>query len=77
LEGVLTGGSIANNKFELQVDGETYKGSVSEQAKEQMRDLHFGDHVSAVIEETTLTAEDGQMEGSITHHLMSIEPIQE
>jgi hypothetical protein len=76
LDGILTGGSIANNRFELQVDDDTYKGSISEQAKEQMRDIHFGDHVSTVIEETTMTAEDGQLEGGITHHLRSIEVIQ-
>jgi hypothetical protein len=77
LDGLLTGGSVANNKFELQADDDTYRGGISAQAKDQMRTIHFGDRVRATIEETTMTAEDGQMEGSITHHLMSIEPIQE
>jgi hypothetical protein len=77
LEGFLTGGSVANNKFEFQMDDDTYRGGISVQAKEQMRNIHFGDRVRATIEETTMTAEDGQLEGAVTHHLKSIEPIQE
>jgi hypothetical protein len=77
LEGFLTGGSVANNKFEFQMDDDTYRGGISVQAKEQMRTIHFGDGVRATIEETTMTAEDGQLEGAVTHHLKSIEPIQE
>ena len=76
LDGLLTGGSIANNKFEFQVDDETYKGSISAQAKDQMRNIHFGDRVRATIEETTMTAEEGQLEGAVTHHLRSIELIE-
>lgn len=77
LDGFLTGGSVANNKFEFQVGDETYRGGISVQAKEQMRTIHFGDSVRATIEETTMTAEDSQLEGAVTHHLMSIELTQE
>ena len=76
MDGTLTGGSIANNRFELQVDDETYRGSISTQAKEQMQKIHFGEMVQAVIEETTMTTDDGQLEGTISHHLKSLQQIQ-
>ncbi len=77
LDGLLTGGSVANNKFEFQVDDDTYRGGISAQAKDQMRSIHFGDRIRAIIEETTMTVEDGPLEGAVTHHLKSIELIQE
>lgn len=77
LEGLLTGGSVANNRFELLVDDDIYKGGISVQAKEQMRVIHFGDRVRATVDETTMTAEDSQLEGAVTRHLTSIEPIEE
>jgi hypothetical protein len=77
LDGLLTGGSVANNRFEFQFDDDTYRGGISAQAKEQMRTIHFGDRVLATIEETTMTAEDGQLDGAVTHHLKTIELIQE
>ena len=73
LQGVLTGGSIANKRFELEVDDEIYKGSISDSAREQMQHIRFGARVQAKIDETTLTAEDGSTEGSITHHLTSLD----
>lgn len=76
LEGLLTGGSVANNKFEFQSDDDLYRGGISAQVKEQMRTINFGACVRATIEETTMTAEDGQLEGSVTHHLRSIELLQ-
>jgi hypothetical protein len=76
LEGFLTGGSVANNKFEFQMDDETYRGGISAQAKEKMRTIHFGDRARATIEQTTMTAEEGHLDGAVTHHLKSIEPIQ-
>lgn len=74
--GILTGGSVASNKFELQVEDDTYyKGTISSEARDKMMDIHFGERVGATIEETTFTAEEGQTECTVTYHLLKIESV--
>jgi hypothetical protein len=72
LEGVLTGGSIATNKFELQVNEEFYRGRISPEAKKQMKDLKLGERVKAEVVETTFSAEENIIEGHATYFLKSI-----
>ena len=72
LEGVLTGGSIATNKFELLVGEEFYRGRISPEAKEQMKDLKLGEHTKAEVVETTFFAEEAIVEGHATYFLKSI-----
>ena len=72
LEGTLTGGSIATNKFELEVGEEYYRGRISPEAKTQMQDLKLGEHVKAEVVETTFFAEEAIVEGHATYFLKSI-----
>lgn len=72
LDGVLTGGSIATNKFELQVAEEFYRGRISPEAKAQMKDLKLGERVKAEVVETTFFAEEAIVEGHATYFLKSI-----
>jgi hypothetical protein len=72
LEGILTGGSIATNKFELEVGEEYYRGRISNDAKTQMRDLKLGERVRAEVVETTFFAEEALIEGHATYFLKSI-----
>lgn len=73
LTGSLIGGNIGQKRFELIVDDESYKGTLSESACEQLRHMHLGDIVQAQIEQTTLTSEDGSAEGSVSYHLVRLE----
>lgn len=75
IEGILVGGSLNGNRFEIQTDDELYKGSISATARDQMQQIKLGDRVKATIEETTLTAEDVSGEAKITHFLESIDPV--
>ena len=77
LTGVLTGGNIASNRFELEVDEDAYKGTISAHAREQMLQICLGNPVRVTIQETTLTAEEGQTEGTVSYHLMKIERVNE
>lgn len=72
LAGILTGGSIATNKFELEVDEEFYRGRISPEAKAQMKDLKLGERVTAEVIETTFFAEEAVVEGHATYFLKSI-----
>lgn len=72
LEGVLTGGSIATNKFELLVGEEFYRGRISHDAKSQLKDLKLGERVIAEIVETTFLAEEAVVEGHATYFLKNI-----
>lgn len=72
LEGILTGGSIATNKFELLIGEEFYRGRISPEAKEQMKDLKLGEHVKVEVVETTFFAEEAIVEGHATYFLKSI-----
>lgn len=72
LDGILTGGSIATNRFELQVDEEFYRGRISREAKAQMKDLKLGEQVKAEVVETTFFAEEAIVEGQATYFLKSI-----
>lgn len=72
LVGILTGGSIATNKFELEVDEEFYRGRISPEAKAQMKDLKLGERVTAEVIETTFFAEEAVVEGHATYFLKSI-----
>jgi hypothetical protein len=56
LLGILTGGSIATNKFELEVNEEYYRGRISPEAKAQMKNLKLGERVTAEVIETTFFA---------------------
>lgn len=72
LTGILTGGSIATNKFELQVGDEFFRGRISPEAKVQMQELKMGESVVAEVVETTFFAEEAFIEGHATHFLKSI-----
>jgi len=72
LGGVLTGGSIATNKFELQVGEEFYRGRISPEARAQMKDLKLGELVKAEVVETTFFAEEAIVEGHASYFLKSI-----
>ena len=72
LEGILTGGSIATNKFELEVDEEYYRGRISPEAKAQMKNLKLGERVKAQVVETTFFVEEAVVEGHATYFLKSI-----
>jgi hypothetical protein len=72
LEGILTGGSIATNKFELQVAEEFYRGRISPEAKTQMKDLKLGERVRADVVETIFFAEEAVVEGHATYFLKNI-----
>lgn len=75
LEGIITGGSIATDKFELQVGEEFYRGRTSPEARTQMQDLKLGEHVKAEVIETIFSAEDAIVEGHATYFLKSIVPV--
>ena len=75
LEGILTGGSIATNKFELQVFDEFYRGRISPEAKAQMKEIKMGQSVVAEVVETTFFAEEALVEGHATYFLRSISRI--
>jgi hypothetical protein len=72
LKGFLTGGSIATNKFELQVGEEFYRGRISPEAKGQMKEIKMGESVAAEVIETTFFAEEALVEGHATYFLKSI-----
>ena len=72
LEGVLTGGSIATNKFELQVGEEFYRGRISPEANAQMKELKLGERVKAEVIETTFFADEALVEGHASYFLKSI-----
>ena len=72
LEGVLTGGSIATDKFELQVSTEFYRGRISPDARAQMKEIRMGASVIAEVVETTFFAEEAVVEGHATYFLKSI-----
>lgn len=72
LEGILTGGSIATNRFELQVAEEFYRGRISPEARAQMKNLKLGEHVKAEVVETTFFAEEAIVEGHASYFLKSI-----
>lgn len=72
LEGILTGGSIATNKFELLVGEEFYRGRISSEAKTQMKDLKLSERVKVEVVETTFFAEEALVEGHATYFLKSI-----
>jgi hypothetical protein len=72
LEGVLTGGSIATNRFELQVGEEFYRGRISPEARAQMKDLKLGENVKADVVETTFFAEEAIVEGHAAYFLKSL-----
>jgi hypothetical protein len=72
LAGIPTGGSIATNKFELEVDEEFYRGRISAEAKAQMKDLKLSERVTAEVIETTFFAEEAVVEGHATYFLKSI-----
>jgi hypothetical protein len=74
LEGVLTGGSIATNRFELLVEPEFYRGRISPEAKTEMRQIKLGDPVSAEIVQTTFVVDEAVIEGHVTYYLKKITP---
>lgn len=72
LEGRLVGGSIERRRFELAAeDGIDYAGTISEQAAEEMRHLHWGDSVRARLEVTTQEHEDVAGEPAERYHAKS------
>ena len=72
LAGILTGGSIATNKFELQVGDEFFRGHISPEAKSQIKELKMGESVVAEVVETTFFTEEARIEGQATYFLKSI-----
>ena len=72
LAGILTGGSIATNKFELQVGDEFCRGHISPEARVQMKELKMGESVVAEVVETTFFTEEARIEGQATYFLKSV-----
>ncbi|HVY72016.1 MAG TPA: hypothetical protein VHH73_18935 [Verrucomicrobiae bacterium] len=76
LVGILTGGSIATNRFELEVNEEFYRGRISPEARAQMKDLKLGERVKAEIIETTFSVAEASVEGHATYFLKSVVLVQ-
>lgn len=72
LDGVLTGGSVATKRFELQVAEKFYRGRISPEAKIQMKDLKLGEHVNAEVIETVFVAGEVAVQGHATYFLKRI-----
>jgi hypothetical protein len=72
LEGVLVGGSMASNRFELQVGEKLYRGRISPEAKVQMKNLKLGERVRAEVFETAFLAGEVVVEGHATYFLKGI-----
>jgi hypothetical protein len=73
LEGILVGGSMTSNRFELQVAEKLYRGRISHEAKVQMKNLKLGERVRAEILETSFFAGEVVVEGHATYFLKGIE----
>lgn len=56
--GVLVGGNIEQERFELRTDDELLRGRLSSQAKEDIKKFHWGDSVLATLHVTQSEHED-------------------
>lgn len=74
-EGVLVGGSIERDRFELRCEGDTLQGAVTASAREQMERLHLGQRVTARIRVRTVEHEEVSTDPSVTFVAEAFEPI--
>lgn len=73
VRGILSGGNIKTGKFYLSVDDEHYSGSVSADAKVQMKDITFGATVTAEMRITTISHEEVEAEPKVEYYLLKLD----
>ncbi len=65
--GLLVGGSIERDRFELKCEDETLSGTITDAARAQMERVHLGQPVTASIRVRTVEHEEVSSEPSVTY----------
>lgn len=75
-DGVLVGGSIERDRFELKCDDETLSGTVTDAARAQMKHFHLGQAVTVRIRVRTLEHEEVSTEPAVTYVAEDLQPVE-